>query len=146
MKDIVTSEEFLTIGVALLAPAIGIFLRYVTRNDRHRSVTRNDWAVGLDIMVAATIILITNAINNFSKLNQPDTDPGPRVALNDDFAVGLWSVLAMVLIAWGTSTIIRKVGWDNEQAMNLIWGILLPNVAGVIMLLYVFKNFKIILV
>ena len=50
---------FLQFCVPLIAVSASVFLKYVTRNDAHKSFRKEDLAVGLDISITALIIFIT---------------------------------------------------------------------------------------
>ena len=86
----------------------------------------------MDVSVTALIIFITSAVNLASQV-YPQGDG----AVNPKIIDLPWLILAFVCIIWFVSTIIRKFGWDNKDELNIIWGIILPDFIGIMLLLFV---------
>ena len=61
--DFLAGNLFLHFFIPLIAVVLSIFLKYVSRNDNHKSFKKDDLAVGLDISVTALIIFITYSSN-----------------------------------------------------------------------------------
>lgn len=139
MNEIITSDWFQIIGVTLISTGLGIFVKYVSRNDIHnKNFRKEDLAIGLEMMITALILLITNSVNEFNKLVNPNIDETTKSIIKDDQMLVLWMLVFFLIGLWGTSTVIRKVGWENEDELKIWWGIVFPNIIGIAALLYVF--------
>ena len=99
----------------LLAVALTIYVKCVTRGDAQFYFRKEDFAVGLEISVVAVLMLVAG--------------PAGRAT------TAPWLVLAMMLGVWATSAFIRKYGWDGEGRLHLVRGIVIPDVVGLAMLL-----------
>ncbi len=124
---------FLQLCVPLIAVAVSIFLRYVTRNDVHKDFKKEDLAVGLDLSVTALLIFIAAS----SKLAQ-DLVKSPNEASLLTKAGGVpWILAAFILGIWGVSTLVRKLGWVDDDKLHVFWGIIVPDIFGLSVLLFV---------
>ncbi|HLO45999.1 MAG TPA: hypothetical protein VK175_16780 [Leadbetterella sp.] len=140
--NIFDSQSFQLIGVTIISSAIGIFVKYVSRNDQHGSFKKEDLAIGIELCITSLIMLITSSVNNYNKLNKKDTDIATIEYLKNSLHTTPWLILLAMILLWATSTVIRKKGWDNPDSLNKKWGILFPNIVGIILLLAVFTWIK----
>jgi hypothetical protein len=127
---------FLYFAVPLLAVLLGIYLKYVTRNDHHKSFVKEDLAFGLELAVTALILFMTASVGTAVSAKSA-TDTKVKQALEDKLMSVPWTLLAFVLLIWGTSTLIRKFGWKDEAQLRVAAGIVLPDLLGVAVLLFV---------
>ena len=124
---------FLQFCVPLIAVAVSIFLKYVTRNDAHKDFKKEDLAVGLDLSVSALLIFIAASSTLAQDLSKAPTD----VALLTRSAGVPWILSAFILGIWGISTLVRKLGWVEDDKLHMFWGIIVPDVFGLLVLLFV---------
>ena len=117
MLELFTSNNFLVAASTVAAIGMGIFVKIVTRNDTHKFFSRNDFAVGFDLMISA-IIILTGRLNT----NSP------------------WLLLVIVFLLWGVSTLVRKKGWTHENHLKIIIGVLIPNFIGLGVLVFIVFN------
>ena len=124
---------FLEFVVPLIAVGASVFLKFVTRNDIHKSFRKEDLAVGLDISVTALIIFITASSKMATDLAATPSD----AALQAKLAGVPWIIAAFIVGIWGVSTLVRKAGWDGEATLKPFWGIAAPDAFGIGSLLLV---------
>ena len=124
---------FLQFCVPLVAVAMSIFLKYVTRNDAHQDFKKEDLAVGLDLSVTALLIFIAASSTLAQDLSRTPTDAG----LLAKSAGVPWILSAFILGIWGTSTLVRKLGWVADDKLHGFWGIVVPDTFGLLVLLFV---------
>ncbi len=60
MKEILSAPWFLYLIVPLVTVFLVVFFKLVSRNDKHASLVKEDFAVGLDISITALIVFITD--------------------------------------------------------------------------------------
>lgn len=143
MKEIITSEWFQIIGVTVISAGLGIFVKYVSRNDSHGNTFRKeDLAIGLEMVITALILIITNSVSEFNKLNNVIVENATKVSIQEKEQIVPWLVLIFIVALWGTSTIIRKIGWENQDQLKIWWGIVFPNIIGITSLLFVFMRIR----
>ena len=124
---------FLQFCVPLIAVAVSVFLRYVTRNDAHNDFKKEDLAVGLDLSVSALLIFIAASSTLAQNLSRVPTDTN----LLSKSAGVPWILSAFILGIWGVSTLVRKLGWVGDDKLHIFWGIVVPDVFGLLVLLFV---------
>jgi uncharacterized membrane protein YgcG len=124
---------FLQFCVPLIAVTASVFLRFVTRSDVHKAFKKEDLAVGLDLSVTALLIFIAAG----SKLGQ-DLAQAPQdiVLISKSMSVP-WVLAAFIVGIWGVSTIVRKLGWEDDDRLRIFWGIVVPDVFGLLALIFV---------
>lgn len=121
---------FLQFGVPLITVGLSIFIKYVTRNDRHSGFRKEDLAVGLDLAVTALLIFITASTQlakNAAQSNQ----------ITEQLASVPWILMAFLVGIWGISTVVRKLGWESDDKLKWGWGIVFPGSFGLFTLLFV---------
>ncbi|MCH7940215.1 MAG: hypothetical protein IID13_10810, partial [Candidatus Marinimicrobia bacterium] len=96
-------DYFLQFGVPLLTVALSIFVKYVSRNDRHSGFRKEDLAVGLDMSVTALLIFITGSAYIASSL--PINNPPDEIV--DQLASVPWVLMGFLIGMWGISTVVR---------------------------------------
>ena len=139
MNEIITSDWFQIVGVTVISTGLGIFVKYVSRNDSHtKTFKKEDVAIGLEMMITALILLITNSVNQFNKLNDSAIDETTKTTITNTEQIVPWILLVFIVGLWGISTVIRKIGWEDEDNLKIWWGIVFPNIIGIASLIYVF--------
>jgi hypothetical protein len=138
MNSIINSDWFQIFGVTLLSLGLGVFIKYVTGNDKHKDFKKEDLAIGLDMMLTGLILLITDTVNDFNRLSNPDLTQEVKILVQDSLQVVPWMILMFAMGLWGISTVIRKIGWQNEDELHSWWGITFPNIIGITALILVF--------
>lgn len=126
------NEIFLQFGVPLITVALSIFVKYVSRNDRHSGFRKEDLAVGLDMSVTALLIFITGSAHIASSL--PANNPPDEVV--QQLASVPWILMGFVIGIWGVSTVVRKSGWEDDDKLKISWGIIAPGLFGLLTLLF----------
>lgn len=124
---------FLNFFVPLIAVGLSVFLKYVSRNDRHKAFRKEDLAVGLDLAITALLIFITDSVLVVRAISKPTP---PQTLIEKSMAIP-WISLAFVLGIWGISTLVRKMGWQEEDNLKVIWGITVPDIFGILTLIFV---------
>ncbi|ENG6063500.1 MULTISPECIES: hypothetical protein [Vibrio] len=131
--NLLGSPYFLQFGVPLVTVGLSIFIKYVTRNDRHSGFKKEDVAVGLDLAVTALLIFITGS----SQLTASLPPTNPPVDVVEKLASVPWILMAFIIGIWSVSTIVRKRGWESDDKLKIFWGIVVPDVFGLAVLLFV---------
>jgi hypothetical protein len=124
---------FLQFGVPLITVCLSIFIKFVTRNDQHRGFKKEDLAVGLDLALTALLIFITSSAHLARSI--PATNPLQKML--DQIASVPWIIMAFIVGIWGISTLVRKLGWEDDDKLKIFWGILLPDIFGIFTLIFV---------
>jgi len=135
MNDILASTYFKNFAVPLITVFLSVFVKIVSRNDQFISFKKEDLAIGMDVSITALIIFIVASAGLASELANITSDVTNIV--NERLTSVPWLILAFVCIIWFVSTIVRKFGWDNEDELNIYWGILFPDIIGILLLLFV---------
>lgn len=125
-------QYFLHFCVPLIAVGLSVFLKYVSRNDKHKAFQKEDLAVGLDISVTALILFITYSAD-MARKSLIATASIP----NDKLAAIPWIIAMFIIGIWCVSTIVRKLGWEDENKLWVFWGIILPDIFGIVTLIFI---------
>jgi uncharacterized membrane protein YgcG len=126
---------FLQFFVPLITVAFTIFLKVVSRNDNFKRFKKDDLAVGLEIAVTALILFITESANLAQELSTQTGQAIPKIV--EKLTVAPWIILAFVLGIWGVSSMVRWVGWKGNDDLNIGWGIVAPDLFGLLLLFFV---------
>lgn len=134
MVRFMAATYFLHFTVPLISVIISIFVKYVTKNDNYARFRKEDLAIGLELASIALIILVTDCAAAAAIIVQQSA---PNISLNHKILTGPWIILLFAFGIWGISTIVRKKGWEDQDNLRLFWGILLPDLYGLLTLLFV---------
>ncbi len=133
MIEFLGHPYFLQFCVPLIAVATSIFLKYVTRNDIYKAFKKEDLAIGLDLSITALLIFIAAGSKLAKDLVQTPQD---TKLIAKSMSVP-WILLIFIIGIWGISTIVRKRGWADDDKLNIFWGIVLPDIFGLLVLIFV---------
>lgn len=122
---------FIQFVVPLITVGLSVFLKFVTRNDNHVSFQKEDLAFGIDLSITALLIFVVSS----SGLVKQSVVPNASQAILTKVNSIPWILLSVFLGIWTVSTIIRKLGWEEDGKLHITWGILVPNVFGMFVLL-----------
>jgi hypothetical protein len=155
MQEFLANSFFRLFLVPIFSVALGIYVKHVTRNDQYAKFSKEDIAVGFDLMRAALLaylILLSDkarglilAGNSFSlAARNSAANPDELTRLQQVVAIrsqelmgGIFGVGFLMLGMWITSTIVRKRGWRSATELDPWYGISLPLAAGVAYLMVV---------
>jgi hypothetical protein len=134
MLEILSSTYFKYLAVPLITTFLVIFIKIVSRNDRFTLFKKEDFAFGLNMGVTAVLILLGNCVNVAQK---GLTDNNITQLANETLLKSSWIILILVFGLWGMSTIVRRLGWKYDDELKIFWGIVVPDIFGLIVLIYV---------
>lgn len=126
--------------VPLFIVGFNIFLKFVSRNDQHAAFKKEDLSVGLQIAVTAFILYITYAgtmAERIISLSKDATNPDLLNILRTRFMMVPWIITAFLLGLWGISTLVRKLGWKDQDNLTVFFGIVIPFIYGMLCLIFV---------
>lgn len=114
--DILSFEEGKAIGTAVLSLMICVFVKLFSRSAKYKSKVINELNVGPDMIVTAIFLMVTVSTDRYE-------------------------VLWFIVILLGTALEISFFGWRNKNKLHKFWGVILPNLIGVLALWYVFDRY-----
>lgn len=155
MPDFLTNPLFRYGVFPLGCAALGVLIKIATRNDQYKAFSKEDLAVGLELMLTACLmfVLLTtdralaiSDVNAQLKETLQQTPPDSQLvtslqlevgALGDSLSWSGWLIAVMFLGLWSVSTVVRKFGWCSDTALKPVVGIAIPLAAGVLYLVAV---------
>lgn len=132
IDQLLRAAHLIDLGVPLLAVLLSVYAKCVSRNDQQKSICPEDFAVGLDLAIAALLIFIVSCGVEAERPAHDSTRTGPGGCESS----APWIVLAMVFAIWALSTLIRKWGWRSNGQLRTGRGVVGPIAVGVAMLLF----------
>jgi len=126
---------FLQFIVPLMTVAFTVFLKVVSRNDKFKRFKKDDLAVGLEVAVTALILFITESANLAQQLSTQTSQVQSKII--EKLTIAPWIILAFVLGIWGVSSMVRWIGWKGDDDLNIGWGIVVPDLFGLLLLFFV---------
>lgn len=126
------SKYFIQFWVPLIAVAVSLFLKFVTRKDDHRAFRKEDLAVGLDLAVTALLVFLTYGSLLAKEILKTPNDP----KLVERTTMIPWILFIYMIGIWGISTTVRKLGWEADGKLKIFWGIFIPDAFGVMCLIF----------
>ncbi|MCB2210480.1 hypothetical protein KQI52_00040 [bacterium] len=123
------------LALPLITIVLSVFLRVVTRNDIHKTLRAEDFAVGFEVIIASVIIYIVGSVNMATKCIL-STNENDKMVLAGKIVNMPWLLLAYFFFLWGLSTIVRKFGWKDEDELKPFIGIILPDFLGIGLLIF----------
>jgi len=151
MIEVLSNTYFKYLVVPLVTTFFVIFVKIVSRNDRHNKkfLKKEDFAFGLEMGVTAILLLLGNSV---TIAQQTISAPETVSIVNEKLLLVSWIAPVLILGLWGISTMVRRLGWQNDTEQNgteqndtkkndpelkMFWGIIFPDIFGLIILIYV---------
>ena len=151
MESFLAGSFFRLFLVPIVSVALGIYIKHVTRNDKFSKFSKEDLAVGFDLMRVALLAYMILLSDKARSLIQAQNSlasvmtirsPSPNMAeiemlqsvltpLSQGLLKGIVGVVLLFLGMWVTSTIVRKKGWKSAEELDRWYGLTLPLVTGV---------------
>jgi hypothetical protein len=153
LLEFLTSAVFKYFVFPLGGAGIRIFFKYVSRNDQYAKFKKEDFAVGIDLMITAVlmfVVLTTEramqlissnlALSEILKAQQPDTKAAMHLQtqnqlLAGQLAISGWLIALVLLGVFSVVTLVRKVGWKSEAEMETFSGVTIPLLIGILSLI-----------
>ena len=134
MIRLLTTTYFKYLIIPLVATFLVIFVKSASRSDKQSFLEKEDFSFGLEMGITAVLLLFMNSVNIAQQV----------VLGNSLTVIATEKILTLFLVTiflvfglWGMSTIVRKLGWENDKELKIFWGIVLPDVFGLLILIYV---------
>jgi len=153
--DVLGSSAFRYLALPLMSAGAGVLLKCVTRNDQYAFFKKEDMAVGPQLMLTSALTFATvttdrarsavtmnNKISVALKSDQLDKEVVGNLQTSASAAVAQimaagWTLLLIVVILWGVTAFVKRSGWKTESELHTTYGIAIPLVIGVGMLMFV---------
>ena len=139
VKELIINPYFKYFIVTLITTALSIFVKVVSRNDRYVPFKKEDLAVGMEISVTGLILFITSCVDYTKALL---TQLKSQTNIEEKYMQIPWVIFALLLGLWSMSTLIRKKGWTGPETLHIWYGIILPDLYGLITLIFVVNWIK----
>ena len=128
--EILSDYYVKNLGMPIFSVVMTTAVKVVSRKDHSLKVTRNDLAVGINLIVTGLIMLLNYAVklaDNAKNLSADLLAVNTAKLLNMVVLVLLYCIAAFLI-----SVLIRLFGWqkDNEKELSTFMGIIVPLIAG----------------
>ena len=137
MVSTVISEELLDVVAVVLSVGVGVVARLAMRREKDRKAWKNDWAVGLDLLIASSVLVVTKSTEDFIAINQPGIAEPVRQGLNNEMVMRMGLLLSITCGVFILATLTRMLGWRAKGKLDFVWAINVPNLIGIGVLWYV---------
>ena len=154
MYQFLTTPVFKYVVYPVLGAALGVAIKYVSRNDRYARFKPDDLAVGLDLVKTAFLSFLVLTTDKATLLVAANKELATAVAsqdttraaelvlrtqvLSEQVGNAGWLIAVMLIALWSLSTLVRKAGWkDGGTELEYGFGIALPLVVGILSLIVV---------
>ena len=134
IRDFVLNPYFKNFFVTICTTCITIFVKVTTRNDSHQPFRKEDLAVGFELIITAIVLILMETTDVCIKYFK-QKEMSENIVFMDKIISMPFILLFMGLFLWILSTFVRKYGWESEEKLHKIKGVILPDVCGLIMLI-----------
>ncbi|GAB3910463.1 hypothetical protein GCM10028803_50360 [Larkinella knui] len=136
MNDFIASSFFKEFFIPMLSVFLTGAVKVVSRRDGQFGITREDYAIGIDLVVTSLVLLTTYAsrIANDVRRSNPAVD---LFKCRERLEMLPWLLIFYILGLWALSTIVRIKGWESSPSNRIhrTWGVWIPTIIGIILLL-----------
>jgi len=151
-EEVISSAWFRYGVFPILSAVAGVLLKCATRNDQYAFFKKEDMAVGPQLMLSAALTFVVvstdraralvsaNAAVKDALIVRPiDTKrlitlQGQVAHLSQSMMSSAYFLLFLVLVLWGTTTLVKRWGWKSETELYRLRGIGIPLGVGVLSL------------
>lgn len=135
--NVLSNPYIKNIGTPILSIVIITAIKIVSRKDHSLKITKNDIAVGMDLLIVALFMLINCSIQLAEKAKSI-TENEQQVGNTNNLLTILVLTLLYCLAAFILSILTRIFGWKKEaqNELNLFMGIIVPLIIGGFLLVF----------
>lgn len=129
--SILSNVYFKNLGIPIFSIVMTAAVKIISRKDHSLKITRNDVAVGVNLIVAGLIMLINYSVR-LAESAKSISDPALQVQNASKLLNMMILVLLYCLVCFLISVLVRIFGWqkEDEKELNLFFGIIIPLVVG----------------
>lgn len=136
MFEFLSSPFFKYIILPLLTVALTIFIKVSSRPDKQTYVTREDFAVGINLCVTAIFVLVTKCVIISGNL-VGNIDSGKIERYLNLLLTSALLSSAMIVSVFVLSFFIRRNAWEYDmRRMKMTWGVVIPDIVGLVFLVF----------
>lgn len=126
-----------------VVPLVGsLLVIFVKREARVAPLRKEDFAVGIELMVAAILMHLMAITDTARRASQLSISVGPATnSAGKDFAVlvnqmhnSAFILVGLIVGLWGTTSFVRSSGWSGQDSLDLRKGIAIPLAMGIVYL------------
>lgn len=134
MSEFLSSPFFKYFLLPLLTALLTIFVKLSSRPDRRSYVTREDFAIGINLCVTAIFVIITKCVIVAGTLISV-TDPDKIKRYSDLLLTMVVQSTGMIVLLFILAYIMRKLAWDYDfRGIKMGWGVVIPDIVGLVFL------------
>lgn len=135
ITNIIFDPLFVNFAVPLITVGLTVFVKWVNQNDKYARFRKEDLAVGPELAVTAVIAIVLYS-SSLAQALSATTEAVAREPLLAKLSTAPWLLALSAGGLWATSTLIRKRGWTTDQQMHWAFGIAIPLLYGLLMLVF----------
>lgn len=134
MSEFLSSPFFKYFLLPLLTALLTIFVKLSSRPDRRSYVTREDFAIGINLCVTAIFVIITKCVIVAGTLISV-TDPDKIKRYSDLLLTMVVQSTGMIVLVFILAYIMRKLAWEYDfRSIKMVWGVIIPDIVGLVFL------------
>jgi hypothetical protein len=152
MEEILSNPLFRYAAFPIGSALLGVYVKYVTRNDQYAKFRKEDLAVGLELILTALLLFVAATTDQAIALRTRNQELAAVIAsqpsdltqiaklqtetqaISQRLGRSGWTVLGFIFLLWGGSTLVRKWGWRSSDDLHPVRGIAMPLAAGILAL------------
>lgn len=125
------------LGIPVISVAVTTGVKVISRKDHSIKFTRNDIAIGLNLIIIGIILFFNNVLKLAETLSSLSV-PAEQLLCSKKMFNMMCLMLCYTGVAVILSVIIRVYGWekDDEKELTKGVGIAMPLVIGALLLVY----------
>lgn len=131
-------SDYFRVGVPLFSAALSIWIKTEMRHPQRMKITKEDLAVGIDLIQTSFISFLAlatdKALRLYDQVLTLRSDPLLSANLAKFLTSSAVRLTALLLLLFGISSFVRRTGWRNQDDIKVWRGIVIPIVAGVLCL------------
>lgn len=134
--EVLTSSWTRYLALPVLTVLSGIFIKWNARKEQWDPFSRDDFAVGLELMATSVLLMFSSITEQAIPATSASGGQVPAKTLDHILlqVVVAGAILVAIVIA---TFVVRRWGWEKKGRRSLWWGLIVPDVLGVASLLTV---------
>lgn len=135
--DLFSNNLFQLIILPAFILGLSFYFKIHSQNDKTFKIKREDFALGIEICIAALASLFTFSVSLIQKYFSFNNIPEYQSRVFNQITSNLIFLLALTIGTFFISSFIRWFGWDSQGKLKIFKGIIIPLIAGLSVFVFV---------
>lgn len=121
--------------IAVLTAIVLTMIIKISSKPEYISLNKKDFLdFGFDLSISSIILVLTE-IGKKTGQASSGTGQAPSTVTQPSIIAGIWILMISFVFLMSVSIFVNRMGWDKKNKEPNLWGIIFPDILGIVLLI-----------